>query len=72
MKINKNNKSQKEKSEMPKKNKIFKLKDKETKIDESYEKKIKNIEKEKIILNSSDKTQFKSQRGSKSQRNENA
>jgi len=71
LKINKNNKSQKEKSEMSKKNKIFKLKDKETKIDESYEKKIKNIEKEKIILNSSDKTQFKSQRGNKSQRDEN-
>ena len=71
LKINKNNKSQKEKSEMPKKNKIFKLKDKETKIDESYEKKIKNIEKEKVILNSSDKMQFKSQRGSKSERTEN-
>ena len=71
LKINKNNKSQKEKSAMPKKNKIFELKDKETKIDETYEKEIKKIEKEKIILNSSEKTQFKRERGSKSQRNEN-
>jgi len=71
LKINKNNDLQKEKSKQLKKNEILKLKDKKTQIDDTDKKETNKIIKEKIILNSSDKTQFKSQRGSKSKQNQN-